>query len=67
MKERLTSPSKSSQFATFRAASVGDLDIVDILVKQGADINIKETNYGKTAEKIAEELAYANIFNLLRK
>ena len=46
---------------------MGDLDIVDILVKQGADINIKETNYGKTAEKIAEELAYANIFNLLRR
>ena len=50
----------------FRAASVGDYDIVDFFMKKGADIGIKETNYGKNAEKIAEELAYAKIVDLLR-
>ena len=45
---------------------MGDYDIVDFFMKKGADIEIKETNYGKNAEKIAEELAYAKIVDLLR-
>ena len=45
---------------------MGDYDIVDFLMKKGADLTINEPNYGKTAEKIAEELAYSKIVELLR-
>ena len=62
----LVSSQLGLRYFVFRAASVGDYDIVDFFMKKGADIGIKETNYGKNAEKIAEELAYAKIVDLLR-
>ena len=46
---------------------MGDYAIVEFLLKNGADIDIKEPNYDKNAEKIAEELAHGKIVELLRK
>ena len=46
---------------------MGDYGVVEYLLSRGADITIKETNYEKNAEKIAEELAHGKIVDLLRK
>ena len=46
---------------------MGDYGIVEYLLSRGADISIKEPNYEKNAEKIAEELAHRKIVELLRK
>merc|ERR1711874_650143 len=51
--------------ALMRAASVGDYGIVEYLLTRGADISVKEPNYEKNAEKIAEELAHGKIVDLL--
>ena len=50
----------------FRAASAGDADLVGILLENGADTSIKETNFGKTAFKIAEELAQINVLEVFK-
>jgi len=49
-----------------RAASAGDADLVGILLENGADTTIKETNFGKTAFKIAEELAQINVLEVFK-
>ena len=50
-----------------RASCVGDAGLVEILLDNGADTSIKETNFGKTAYKIAEELAYLNVLEVFKK
>ena len=37
-----------------------------LLVSHGADLGLVEENYGKTAEKIAEEMAHVKILDFLR-
>ena len=50
----------------FRAASFGDIEQVKLFLQQGADINVKEYNFEKTALKIAEEMAKENVVELLK-
>jgi len=49
-----------------RAASAGDAGLVGIFLENGADTSIKETNFGKTAYKIAEELALINVLEVFK-
>jgi len=49
-----------------RAASFGDIEQVKLFLQQGADINVKEYNFEKTALKIAEEMAKENVVELLK-
>ena len=51
--------------ALFRAASVGDAAQVRLLLAAGADTEVKEENFGKTAVRIAEELAHAECVKIL--
>eukprot|EP00092_Neocalanus_flemingeri_P002507 GFUD01002683.1.p1 GENE.GFUD01002683.1~~GFUD01002683.1.p1 ORF type:complete len:256 (+),score=96.74 GFUD01002683.1:43-810(+) len=50
-----------------KAAECGDLPIVELLLGAGADVTITEDNYGKTAEKVAEEMNQVKILELIRK
>jgi len=50
-----------------KAAETGDLPIVELLLEAGADVSITEDNYGKTAEKIAEEMNQVKILEIIRK
>merc|ERR1712032_638008 len=52
--------------ALHRAAEVGDAGVVGVLLQQGADKTVKETVYGKTAEKVAEEMNQPKVLQLLR-
>ena len=40
--------------------------VVRVLISAGADLAIQDINYGKTAEKIAEELAQEKILEILK-
>ena len=51
--------------ALIRAASVGDAAQVRLLLAAGADTEVKEENFGKTAVRIAEELAHAECVQIL--
>jgi ankyrin repeat protein len=48
------------------ASAVGNYDVVDLLIKHGADINLKN-NYGKTALYIASVNRKNDIVDLLKK
>ncbi len=48
------------------ASAVGNYDVVDLLIKHGADINVKN-NYGKTALYIATVNKKNDIVDLLKK
>jgi len=50
-----------------KAAECGDLPIVEMLLAGGADVTITEDNYGKTAEKVAEEMNQVKILEIIRK
>jgi len=52
--------------ALHRAAEFGDANVVEVLLKEGADATVKETVYGKTAEKVAEEMNQPKVLELLR-
>merc|ERR1712037_1075928 len=52
--------------ALHRAAEVGDASVVGVLLQEGADKTVKETVYGKTAEKVAEEMNQPKVLELLR-
>ena len=41
--------------------------MVELLLAGGADTNITEDNYGKTASKIAEEMNQVAILEAIRK
>merc|ERR1711872_38187 len=50
-----------------KAAETGDLAVAELLLGAGADVSITEDNYGKTAEKIAEEMNQVAILEIIRK
>ena len=50
-----------------RAAETGDLAVAELLLGAGADVTITEDIYGKTAEKIAEEMNQVAILETIRK
>ena len=51
----------------YRAAETGDQAVAQLLLAAGADITITEDNYGKTAEKIAEEMNQVAIMQMIRE
>ena len=59
--------SNQGRFAYYRAVCCGDQGIVECLLNAKADVTVKEEQYGKTAEKMAEEMAQAKILELIRK
>ena len=49
-----------------RAAEVGAVEVVAALLAAGASTSVKEAVYGKTAEKVAEEMNQPEVLALLR-
>jgi len=65
-REGINAPDSMGCTALHRAAEVGDANVVGVLLKEGADKSLKETVYGKTAEKVAEEMNQPKVLELLR-
>jgi ankyrin repeat protein len=64
-KEGLNAVDSLGCTALHRAAEVGDAGVVRVLLEAGADPAVKESIYGKTAEKVAEEMNQPGVLQLL--